>query len=369
MIDVTDPNNPTPIPNKTITFTLGGQTFTAVTDSTGTAATGTTVQDRLNQIAGAKTVVTTFGPDPVYSSANDSDPYTVVREDVTISRIDPAAIQVTSTNDLNHDGNVDALVLTLTVDESQDGYLSGALPGAGLANAKPINVTLQSITSASGTYTCTANDTAYVTGDPDTAVAHCTIANLPPDVYDAIAVTDGTTGDNYFAGSGEGAVVVYNPSLGFTTGGGWYTDNNSNRVNFGFVAKTLKSGQIQGSVLLIVHAPEGNYTVKSNVMGTLSISKDATGTFYTATLTGKATYSIPPSQGLLYCNDRKCGGYTFTVYVEDRQEPGTGFDRFWIQVKDPSGVIVTKVSLAPPAATNAKTIDGGNIQVPQPQGH
>jgi hypothetical protein len=159
------------------------------------------------------------------------------------------------------------VVLTLTIDESQDGYLSGAMPGAGLANAKPINVTLQSITIASGTYSCIANDTAYVTGDPDTAVAHCTIYDVAPDVYDVNAVTDATTGDNYFMGSGEGALVVYNPSLGFATGGAWYTDNSLNRVNFGFEAKTLKSGQNQGSVLLIVHAPEGNYTVKSNSMG------------------------------------------------------------------------------------------------------
>ena len=63
----------------------------------------------------------------------------------------------------------------------------------------------------------------------------------------------------------------------------------------------------------------------------------------------------------------------FLVYVEDRKEPGANNDRYWIEVKNPptvnGGVPVTQVSLPSlgGAAANAKTIDQGNIQVPQPQ--
>jgi hypothetical protein len=70
-----------------------------------------------------------------------------------------------------------------------------------------------------------------------------------------------------------------------------------------------------------------------------------------------------------FCSaDWKCGGYTFRAYVEDIKEPGAGSDRFWVEVKDPAGVVVAKASLPSGAATKAKTIIGGNIQVPQPQG-
>ena len=70
-------------------------------------------------------------------------------------------------------------------------------------------------------------------------------------------------------------------------------------------------------------------------MGTLTVTKDATNTFWTALLKGKATYQVPNGQPLLWCGDRKCGKYTWTMYVEDREEPGSGFDKFWLEVKDP----------------------------------
>jgi hypothetical protein len=76
---------------------------------------------------------------------------------------------------------------------------------------------------------------------------------------------------------------------------------------------------------------------------------------------------VPPRDGALWCGDRKCGGYTFTVYGEDWKEPGVGADKFWIEVKDPSGNVVAlnRVSLPRPASgSNLKTIEGGNIQIP-----
>ena len=91
-------------------------------------------------------------------------------------------------------------------------------------------------------------------------------------------------------------MLVYDPALGFTTGGGWFTAPDGARVNFGFNAKVLKSGQAQGSFLAIWHRAGGNYIVKSNAMGPVVVSGPY-GTlpnqYWTATLTGKSTYSIP----------------------------------------------------------------------------
>src|SRR5947208_4294639 len=156
------------------------------------------------------------------------------------------------------------------------------------------------------------------------------------------------------------------PSLGFTTGGGWFNYGDA-KVNFGFNAKILKSGQVQGSVLTIFKRANGNYIIKSNSMGGLAVAKVAGQSYYSASITGKATYGVPTTDPILTaCNAWKCGGYGFNVYVEDRQEPGAGFDRYWIQVKDPANAVVAQGSIAGAASTGAQTISGGNIQVPQP---
>jgi uncharacterized repeat protein (TIGR01451 family) len=363
LMDVTDGPG-TPIAGQTITFSLGGQTFTAVTSPTGLASTSTAIADRLNQPAGSKTIATSFAGSAVYQSKTDSDAYVVNKENATISMIDPSILQTDG-----NDSDVDSLKLTLTIDEDADGYLSGALPNApsgqtGLKNAYPILVTLTRISNNNQFGSCTPALTSYTTVDDDTSTAYCYISNVPMDTYQVDAVIGG----DYFVGDGVGALVVFDPSLGFITGGGWYTTDQG-RVNFGFNAKYLKSGQVQGSLLVILHRPEGNYILKSNSMGSLTVAKDSTNTFWTAVLKGKATYQVPVGQPALWCGDRKCGGYNWTMYVEDRKEPGSGYDRFWLELKDPSGNIVTRLSLptTPTIAGNAVTITGGNIQVPQPQ--
>jgi len=277
--------------------------------------------------------------------------------------IDPSIIQTDGT-----DSDVDSLKLTLTIDEFNDGYLSGALPNApsgqtGLKNTYPITTNLVRVSNGTTFGSCTPQLASYAVIDADTDTAFCSIANVPMDTYEI----DATIGGNYFVGEGVGSVVVFDPSLGFITGGGWYTTDQG-RINFGFNAKYLKSGQIQGSLLTILHRPEGNYMLKSNAMGTLTVTKDSGGTFWTAVLKGKATYQVPASQPALACGLNKCGGYTWTMYVEDRQEPGSGFDKYWLEVMDPNGVVVQRLSLSQLPAPNAKVIDHGNIQVPQPQG-
>ena len=247
LMDVTNGSPGTPISGRTITFSLGGQTFTAVTNAAGLAQTTTAVADRLNQPSAlaAKTMATSFGPDAVYASATDSDSYTVNKEDEVVSMIEPSIIQTDGT-----DGDVDSLTLTLTIDESTDGFLSGALPNApsgqtGLKNAYPIPTTLVPVSNGNTFGSCTPALTSYATVDADTSTAYCNIANVPMDTYEINAVIGG----DYFLGQGDGAIVVFDPALGFITGGGWYTTAEG-RLNFGFNAKYLKSGQVQGSLLV-----------------------------------------------------------------------------------------------------------------------
>jgi len=91
--------------------------------------------------------------------------------------------------------------------------------------------------------------------------------------------------------------------------------------------------------VLIRHLPDGTiYRLKSNALGGLAVGDG--GGFGWATITGKATYQEPTWPEAL-------GNRRFVVYIEDRNEPGSGVDRFWVQVSDKNRV------LAPGAAYSA----------------
>jgi hypothetical protein len=324
-----------------------------VLDATKGTATYT-LSGRLAVAAGSYPI-TLRASDGSAKSASQVLTVSVAKEDASIVAFSPEVITVDGT-----DGDVDTLVETMTVAEEPDGNLSSTLPGAGLAGARPIALHL--VPPFSGTsYGCTATNTAYPAASATQASASCALSDVLVNVYGA----DATIGTNaYFAGSGSGVVTVVNPAADFTTGGGRAAFTDGTPVNFGFNAKTLKSNQVQGSLLTVLHRREGVWSLKSNAFDTLQQARDASGV-WSATMTGKATLAAPIK---LPCGQPKCGGYGFTAYVEDRAEPGAGQDRFWIQVTDPAGKIVAEASLAAPAATNALTILGGNIQVAQPQG-
>jgi uncharacterized repeat protein (TIGR01451 family) len=372
-----------PVANATVTFVVGTQTMTAVTDANGVASTDDAVVNRLNQPAGSKTLTVSSTGTTLYAApANVNTTYQVNAEDASVYDFTPPSVTVATA------GGTASTTIGMTVAEASDGYPSGAVaPTNGLQKA-PVSLALSPVGSGSPA-TC---PTATPTATSPTATASCGPITLAVNVYEidatilASPAIGGAVAGTYFTGTGVGVITVMDPSLGFTTGGGWfnYTDPsnaaNNAKVNFGFNAKILKSGQVQGSVLTIFKRSNGNYIVKSNSMGGLAISKLGTSTHYSASITGKATYSVPVTDPKLVtpsCTDWKCGNYTFTVYVEDLNEPGSGSDRYWIQVKDPSTapVVVPKASIngttftTGTQATNwAQTIIGGNIQVPQPQG-
>jgi hypothetical protein len=151
---------------------------------------------------------------------------------------------------------------------------------------------------------------------------------------------------------------VYDPSLGFASGGGWfYWPGTLDKTNFGFTMKYGKKGRkVKGSLLMIRHLADGTkYRVKSNALEGLALG-DATD-FGWASFSGKATYLEPGW-------DDPVGNYEFTAYVEDHNEPGTGLDRFWIEVRDRDRNVVDASSIATPAEDEAIEISGGNIVVP-----
>jgi uncharacterized protein len=148
-------------------------------------------------------------------------------------------------------------------------------------------------------------------------------------------------------GTTSAVLAVFDPSLGFTTGGGRTVNpNTGNEVNFGFTVKYAKKG-VQGSVLFIEHVDTDLVIkAKSHTMKSLSIVGNEA-----VILTKNAV--VTPEAGA-----EGIGGYSLRVRAIDNGEPGSS-DQYGLQVTDPDGVIVVDLTFDP------QTLVGGNIQVPQ----
>jgi hypothetical protein len=225
---------------------------------------------------------------------------------------------------------------------------SGAATAPGDINLAEVSITLTPVGPGSPiTVVCASSGPVMAYEYSAVLTVSCGFSDVPVNTYAAeVAVSGG-----YYTGGGEDVLVVYDPSLGFTTGGGWfYWPGTSDRTNFGYTMKYNKKGtKPKGSLLLIRHLADGSiYRVKSNAIDGLALGDG--GTFGWASFSGKSTYQEPGWA-------EPIGNHRFVVYVEDRDEHGTGVDRFWIEVDG-------GMSMSSPAEANAIEIEGGNIVVP-----
>jgi hypothetical protein len=189
------------------------------------------------------------------------------------------------------------------------------------------------------------------TGYDAVLTVQCDFSEVPVNTYTVQAFVIAS----YYAGYGEDVVTVYDPSLGFTTGGGWfYWPDSGEKTNFGFTMRYNKKGtRVQGNFLLIRHMPDGTiFRIKSNALFGLAIGEN--GDFGWATFSGKATYAEPgwPEPE---------GNYSFVVYVEDHGQSG---DQIWIEIQDRTGEVVGVISFGGEASESLVPLEGGNLIVP-----
>ena len=76
-----------------------------------------------------------------------------------------------------------------------------------------------------------------------------------------------------------------------------------------------------------------------------------------AVVSGKSTYT---AWDAATSSDVTLGGQAFTVYVEDRGDPGAGVERVWM---GGPGVLTLPGTLSA-AKTSAVLLTGGNVAVP-----
>ena len=282
---------------------------------------------------------------------------------ITFDSANPVAVQVATDG-----GDSGSFSLSVDVQELLPELVTagGNLPGdIGLA---VMSMTLAPVGPggpAVGTCTPDNDPSAFVYSGELTVT--CAFDNVGVNTYtvEAVLVANGA-GELFYTGSNEDVLVVFDPSLGFTTGGGWFhwpgsedpsIEYPGDRTSWGYTMKyNKKRTRIQGSLLLIRHLPDGSkYRIKSNALFGLAIG-DEDG-YGWASFAGKCTYKDPSMV-------EPVGNHQFVTYVEDHGEPGAGVDRFWLQVFDKDDDLIADLSMDETAVSNAETIVGGNIVVP-----
>ncbi|GLC23682.1 MBG domain-containing protein [Roseisolibacter agri] len=288
----------------------------------------------------------------------------------------------------NRSGGTASAQLSVSVSESQDGNL-GSVPWASI----PLTVRFSVYTTdPSSAVKCDAPVSASGSG---AGTASCSVSGLKEDQY--IVQAELLSNAFYRAAVPNAALTAVDPGTGFTTGGGSINDPNTGaRSNFGFTARFLKNGGVQGNSLFIyrksadlgggratgtvngatVSAPSGtrdyNFIIKSNQMSALTQRcSTTTGTEPCwATFTGGSNVkAVDRLTGIEYTLS---AGYIgnqqqFQIDLVDNGEPGST-DRFAIKVWTASqtfmqvGTARTDMNGTPPNGTQVQLL-GGNVQV------
>jgi hypothetical protein len=293
-----------------------------------------------------------YSSNPDFGNSGDAEALTVGKENATVipGAANGNAYAVTSA------GGTASLTLTFVVRETNpepdpnDGVMPGDVDNTGLA------VQLLAIGSSTNNETLACIPGALIGTPPayaDTKTFTCSFTVVAVDAYEVVAQVIG----NHYLGSYGDALTVYDPSLGFVTGGGKFTyPGSTDRVSFGLSFTYTGRGKTtpRGNIVVIRHHADGSLCrTKSNGVGAPAISGNA------ASFSGKANYACLDVLGNTLPGGQ--GNLSLLGYVEDNAEPGIGADKFWIRV---FGELM--MSKTPSAAANAAVLTGGNVQVPQP---
>ena len=348
-------------PAGTVQISVNG---TAVTPAGGSAlgADGTvTLSDvQLNLPAGSYPVSASF------TSADETRflSATATSVNVTVTKEDAAIVYA--------GGNLEALKVSAPGGGLNANALSFAIgvkelepdvantPGTtGLGNIANSGLTVTLLPVGPGTsyvLTCTASGT---TGTGYAAQRNFNCKNPTSIAVNVYEVEAAVTGNYYTAAGYNDVFTVYDPSLGFATGGGTFLIDGE-RVRFGLNLKYKKNGSgAKGSIVVVrQHANGTRSELVSNALSSdVALGEDPSVPMGWAAMSGKATYTTWNATTKSYVT---VGGQEFVLYVEDRNDPGVGPDRAWV-----GGPGAIKLPGTPATArANAVPLTGGNVSAP-----
>ncbi len=327
---LTDTGTGDPISGQTITFTIGTQSTTGITDTNGVVS----ASIKLDQPAATTTVVTSFDGNSVLSDTSDSVVFTINREDTGVrsAQSNPKAVQVT------RKGTAPQMTFTARIREVTD-YSYGDI-----SKIEQVRYTLAPVGGGTS-YNCLAAVSRIIPAtetDPGFIDTACTFpSGVKIDVYDVIV----SVGGNYYGGAGHSVLTVYDPAAGGSNGAGTITDPaTGNSADFAYMAAYVTNGGAKGKMIYVeTNADGGQMILKGNVMSTLAISGN------TAKITGKATLD-------------GVGNYSYVLTGVDNAtttnpNPAISPDKYGQRVTDSSGTQVANLSFDP------SSVETGNVFV------
>ena len=346
-----------------VQFTIDGALVGAGPVVVGTNGKATLPNVQMTYTPGAHSVGAQFTPTDqtlFQSSTATAASLTVTKEDASIvySADNTTAMKVTTSGGPLA---VNGLSLQLGVKEAEPDAAGTGTTGIG-SNIPGVAVAVSLLPVGPGSVyalTCAATGTSG-SGYATTRNFSCkNPAALPVNVY---VVQATLTSDYYQATQYEDVVTVYDPVAGFVTGGGSFRiggDLVRFGINLKYKSNTKGSTVTQGSVFAVRHHANGRKSrFESNSLNSaVAVGEDLTVPMGWAVVSGKSTYT---TWAAATSSDVTLGGQAFTVYVEDRGEPGAGVDRVWM---GGPGVLALPGTLST-AKTSAVTLTGGNVAVP-----
>jgi hypothetical protein len=290
-------------------------------------------------------------------SSSGAEALTITKEDATIlyGSGNPAAMQVSSAGGALNAGG---LTLLFSVKETSPDVAAATSAVGSIANAA-LSVTLVPVGPGSNyQLTCTAGTVTGVGYAAERPFSCTNAAAIAVTAYEVQASVAG----NYYTGTYSDALTVFDPSLGFASGGGGPTIDGD-RVSIGFITRYKKGGSnLQGNLIVVRHHAAGTLSrLKATALGSLALGQDANIPMGWVTLTGKATYTTWDAGQAAYVTN---GNQSFALYGEDRNNPGAGIDRIWL---GGPGVLAMPGTLLT-AAANAQDLTRGDIAVPHGKG-
>lgn len=248
---LTDSATQLPLEGKSITFVLGDQTYSAVTDSTGIASVTTII----NYPAGVYSLSVSYAGDADYRPSSDSVEFTVVKENASIwytgytvvsSKLDTMLLRATVFDDADgYWGDMTRINVTFTI------YVAGTSPGKGVLILGPYSVAPTDI--------------------PGVGVVVIEMPTLPPEAYTVVVSLEPSDNIYYEASSSSDGLIIAEPIRGSVTGGGWIWEGKCSKASFAFEVQYKKNGLLTGKLLYTYREGNWFYLIKSHVLTGLYI--------------------------------------------------------------------------------------------------
>ena len=353
----------TGISGKTILFTIGTQSVTAVTDAGGTA----TATLKISQLPGSYSVIATFTGDATYLGSTDTKSFTINPETACGSYTGPVYTNTAGPTTLTT-----TIKLSVIVNQDADGSIIDFNYPSNLGFSFNVSADANGKATLIGSPVFDANTSTF------SQVANVSIntGNIFTSLDLSWTIGNGFT--NTSCKDQRWILTVAVPSSDYAAGGGHLVlgDNSAGtlkglkgtRNNFGFGIKWAKNySKLTGNLNTIWRQADKSFQARSNTASALVISKIAGTNQYMAQIT-YTNVNMKQLDCVTDCWSDGNGTAILTVYdyCEGNNCTSVNMDKIGIAIRNKTGTLVYSSNTFDPTTTDKTTVQnlaGGNIQV------